>query len=102
MSLSLGAHVCRPPLVLEAKYRYLRESEQVQARIELRSALRTVQLSKLLFRTMTLLYVPVLKWKRGEQSAVKLLDKDDKKRIFPLAEVPDRPYDYEGTWHRDA
>ncbi len=32
-------------------------------------------------------YVPILKWKSGEQHALKMLDEEDKERIMPLIEI---------------
>ncbi len=42
-----------------------------------------------------ILYVPILKWKQGEQGALKLLSVETKKRILPLIEVPARVFDFE-------
>ncbi len=39
-------------------------------------------------------YVPVLKWKRGEQKALEFLSQDLKPNITPLIEIVDVPYDY--------
>jgi len=41
------------------------------------------------------LYVPALKWKQGEHFAVRPLPSAQKTRLLPIAEVPDRPYDWE-------
>ena len=50
-------------------------------------------------------YVPILKWKLGEQSAVKPLSTTQKARVFPIAELQDRPFDwakskYTKTWDK--
>ena len=39
-------------------------------------------------------YVPALKWKQGEHFAVKPLTSAQKTRVLPIAETPDRPYDW--------
>ena len=44
-----------------------------------------------------IVYVPVLKWKRGEQSAVQPLSATQKASVLPIAELQDRPFD----WARD-
>lgn len=41
------------------------------------------------------LYVPILKWKMGEQTAVQALTPEVKGLIFPVAEIQDRPFDWE-------
>lgn len=40
------------------------------------------------------LYLPALKWKQGEHLAVSKLTVSQKKRMQPIAELPDRPYDW--------
>lgn len=40
-------------------------------------------------------YVPILKWKKGEQSAIEELDPDIKNGLTPLIEVPPIDWDYE-------
>ncbi len=50
-------------------------------------------------------YVPVLKWKLGEQSAVQPLSAPQKTSILPIAELQDRPFDwakdkYSKTWDK--
>lgn len=40
------------------------------------------------------IYVPVLKWKQGEQAAVKPLSADQKAQLLPIAELQDRTYDW--------
>jgi len=50
-------------------------------------------------------YVPVLKWKLGEQSAVQPLSATQKASVFPIAELQDRPFDwannkYTKTWDK--
>lgn len=40
-------------------------------------------------------YVPVLKWKRGEQTAVETLTSTQKDAVMPIAELQERPYDWE-------
>ncbi|MDD5335514.1 MAG: beta family protein [Rhodoferax sp.] len=40
------------------------------------------------------LYMPALKWKQGEHFAVKPLTASQKSRVQPVAEVPDRTYDW--------
>ena len=40
------------------------------------------------------IYVPVLKGKEGEYSALETLANDVRNRLMPLIEVPDVPYDY--------
>lgn len=40
-------------------------------------------------------YVPILKWKRGEQTAVSSMSDSTRRRILPLAEIQDRPYDWQ-------
>ena len=44
--------------------------------------------------TTTPIYVPVLKGKEGEFAALEELKADVRRRIMPLVEVPDIPYDY--------
>lgn len=49
-------------------------------------------------------YLPVLKWKQGEQGAVKPLSLAMKSRMLPIAELQDRTYDwekglYKKTWN---
>lgn len=39
-------------------------------------------------------YVPVLKWKRGEQKALEFLDDPHKKELTPLIEIVPIPYDF--------
>lgn len=39
-------------------------------------------------------YVPILKWKRGEQIALEHLDDETKEKIVPLIEIPPIEYDY--------
>lgn len=51
------------------------------------------------------LYVPALKWKQGEHFAVKPLSPAQKGRVQPIAELPDRPYNwgdekYTKTWDK--
>lgn len=41
-----------------------------------------------------IIYVPILKWKRGEQYALEKLPADIKKRVLPLLEIVPVPYDY--------
>lgn len=41
------------------------------------------------------IYVPILKLKKGEQMALKELDKSIKNEIMPLLEIPPRDYDFE-------
>lgn len=40
------------------------------------------------------LYMPTLKWKQGEHLAVKPLTSTQKAQLLPIAEIPDRPYDW--------
>ncbi|MCY8912543.1 beta family protein [Bacillus atrophaeus] len=40
-------------------------------------------------------YVPVLRWKRGEQNAIKELDDKIKNKITPLVEIPPIDWDFE-------
>lgn len=40
-------------------------------------------------------YMPILKWKRGEQMAVRDLSEGARQRMLPLVEVQDRPFDWE-------
>lgn len=40
-------------------------------------------------------YVPILKWKRGEQMALRDLPRSARRKIFPLIEVQDRPFDWD-------
>lgn len=40
-------------------------------------------------------YMPILKWKRGEQTATKVLPAKVKAQVMPLAEVPEPPFDWE-------
>ncbi|PLT36932.1 hypothetical protein CUU65_16615 [Bacillus safensis] len=40
-------------------------------------------------------YVPVLRWKRGEQSAIKMLETNLKNKITPLVEIPPIDWDFE-------
>ncbi|AQS55264.1 beta family protein [Novibacillus thermophilus] len=40
-------------------------------------------------------YVPILKWKKGEQGAIEELDPDIKNGLTPLIEVPPIDWDYE-------
>ena len=49
---------------------------------------------------MPLLYLPILKWKLGEQSAVKPLSDAQKQVTFPIAELQERPYDWEKAKHK--
>lgn len=42
-----------------------------------------------------LAYVPVLKWKRGEQTAVEALTSGQKDAVMPIAELQERPYDWD-------
>ena len=46
-------------------------------------------------RSKSSAYVPALKWKQGEQSALKPLDAAQKSRLLPIAELPDRPFDWQ-------
>jgi hypothetical protein len=51
------------------------------------------------------LYMPALKWKQGEHFAVKPLTASQKSQVLPIAEIPDRPYDwaekkYTKSWDR--
>src|SRR4051794_36808671 len=46
----------------------------------------------------TLQYMPMLKWKMGEQSALQRLPEELRARMLPLAELPDRPID----WNSEA
>jgi hypothetical protein len=39
-------------------------------------------------------YVPVLKGKEGEYGALEELSADVRRRLMPLIEIPDIPYDY--------
>lgn len=39
-------------------------------------------------------YVPIIKWKRGEQKALELLDSKYKKKFTPLIEIVPIPYDF--------
>jgi hypothetical protein len=39
-------------------------------------------------------YVPALKWKAGEQDAVAWLTNTQKGGVYPIAEVPDRPFNW--------
>ena len=39
-------------------------------------------------------YVPILKWKRGEQKALELLSNEQKEMLTPLIEIAPIPYDY--------
>ncbi|MDO7787232.1 beta family protein [Desulforamulus aquiferis] len=39
-------------------------------------------------------YVPILKWKRGEQKALEFLSDQHKERLTPLIEIVPIPYDY--------
>jgi len=39
-------------------------------------------------------YVPVLKWKRGEQKAIELLDNVSKNNLLPLLEIPPIDWDW--------
>ncbi len=41
------------------------------------------------------IYVPILKWKRGEQGALSQLSSTAKRRLLPIIEIPPIPYDYE-------
>lgn len=48
-------------------------------------------------------YIPVLKWKQGEQGAVKPLSSAQRAQMLPIAELQDRTYDwkkqiYNKTW----
>lgn len=50
-------------------------------------------------------YVPVLKWKQGEQRAVKQLSAAQQSKLLPLVEIQDRPYNwddrrYTKSWER--
>lgn len=52
-----------------------------------------------------IVYVPVLKWKLGEQSAVQPLSATQKASVLPIAELQDRPFDwakdkYTKTWDK--
>ncbi|MEO7887424.1 beta family protein [Polaromonas sp.] len=40
-------------------------------------------------------YLPALKWKQGEQFAVKQLTLGQKSRLLPIVDLPDRPYNWE-------
>jgi hypothetical protein len=51
------------------------------------------------------LYMPALKWKQGEQLAASLLTGSQKAKLQPLADLPDRPFDwknnkYTKSWDR--
>lgn len=57
----------------------------------------------------SVLYMPVLKWKLGEQTATKPLSSTQKAQLLPIAELQDRPYqwdlkEYSKSWddHIDA
>jgi Beta protein len=57
----------------------------------------------------SVLYMPVFKWKLGEQTATKSLSATQKAQLLPIAELQDRPYDwgteeYSKSWdeHIDA
>lgn len=39
-------------------------------------------------------YVPILKWKRGEQKALELIPIEQQNHLMPLLEIPPIPYDY--------
>lgn len=39
-------------------------------------------------------YVPALKWKQGEQEALSWLTSSQKASVLPIAEIPDRPYNW--------
>ncbi len=41
-----------------------------------------------------IMYVPILKWKQGEQGAMKALDNEVKKHFIPFIELPAREYDF--------
>lgn len=41
------------------------------------------------------IYVPILKWKRGEQGALSQLSSAAKHHVLPIIEIPPIPYDYE-------
>ena len=43
-------------------------------------------------------YVPVLRWKRGEQHALRNLDENDRPKVFPLIEIPGRILRRWGVW----
>lgn len=50
-------------------------------------------------------YVPILKWKRGEQLALSALPPSARRRILPLAEIQNRPFDWQSeeytrTWRQ--
>ena len=50
-------------------------------------------------------YVPILKWKLGEQSAVQPLSPTQKASVLPVADLQDRPFDwakdeYTKTWDK--
>ncbi len=40
------------------------------------------------------IYVPILKWKRGEQKALEKLDSGVKSKVMPLIEISPIPYDF--------
>lgn len=40
-------------------------------------------------------YMPILKWKRGEQTAAQALPAKVKARVLPIAEVPEPPFDWD-------
>lgn len=40
------------------------------------------------------LYMPALKWKQGEHLAIKPLTATQKSQVQPIAELPERPYDW--------
>jgi len=42
-------------------------------------------------------YMPILKWKRGEQTAAQALPSKLKSQVLPLAEVPEPPFDWEDS-----
>lgn len=42
-------------------------------------------------------YTPVLKWKQGEHLAVKPLTTSQRSKLLPIAELPDRPYDWKDS-----
>lgn len=42
-------------------------------------------------------YVPILKWKRGEQKALEFLAADNKQYLTPLIEIMPIPYDYKNS-----
>jgi hypothetical protein len=44
---------------------------------------------------MSLIYVPILKWKRGEQVALQNVNPTIKQNLTPLIEIVPPPYDYE-------